>query len=110
LHQSREKDVLLSVDKIDWIEAADYYSCLHVGSRRYMLRQSIADLNNRLDPRQFVRVHRSSIVNLDNIREIYRDGHAEGTIVLADGHKLRMSRAGRHKLNEIGNLSGKLRE
>jgi two-component system LytT family response regulator len=100
-----EKEILLSVEKIDWIEAADYYSCLHANNRRYMLRESIADLSNKLDPKQFVRIHRSSIVNLDQIREIYRDGQTEGTVVLTDGQKLRMSRAGRQKLNEIGRIS-----
>jgi two-component system, LytTR family, response regulator len=101
-----EKEILLSVEKIDWIEAADYYSCLHVNGRRYMLRETIGDLSNKLDPRQFVRIHRSSIVNLDQIREIYRDGQTEGTVVLTDGQKLRMSRAGRQKLTELGKTSG----
>jgi two-component system LytT family response regulator len=99
-----EKEILLSVEKIDWIEAADYYSCLHVSSRRYMLRESIADLSNKLNPRQFVRIHRSSIVNLDQIHEIYRDGQTEGTVVLAGGQRLRMSRAGRQKLTELGKV------
>jgi two-component system LytT family response regulator len=97
-----EKEILLSAEKIDWIEAADYYCCLHVGGRRYMLRESIADMSNRLNPRQFVRIHRSSIVNLDQVREIYRDGQAEGSVALTDGQKLRMSRAGRQKLMELG--------
>jgi two-component system LytT family response regulator len=97
-----EREILVSVEKIDWIEAADYYSCLHVNGRRYMLRESIADLSNKLDPKQFVRIHRSSIVNLDQIREIYRDGQIEGAVVLTDGQKLRMSRAGRQKLIELG--------
>lgn len=97
-----EREILVSVEKIDWIEAADYYSCLHVSGRRYMLRESIADLSDKLDPKQFVRIHRSSIVNLDQIREIYRDGQIEGAVVLTDGQKLRMSRAGRQKLIELG--------
>jgi two-component system LytT family response regulator len=99
-----EKEILLSVERIEWIEAADYYCCLHVSGRRYMLRESIADLTNKLDPRQFVRVHRSSIVNLDQIREIHRDGRTEGTVLLTDGQKLRMSRAGRQKLTEVGKI------
>jgi two-component system, LytTR family, response regulator len=99
-----EKEILLSVEKIHWIEAADYYSCLHVNGRRYMLRETIGDLSNKLDPRQFVRIHRSSIVNLDQIQEIYRDSQTEGTVVLTDGQKLRMSRAGRQKLMELGKV------
>jgi two-component system LytT family response regulator len=97
-----EKEILLPVERIDWVEAAEYYSCLHVNGRGYMLRETIADLDNRLDPKKFVRIHRSSIVNLDRIREIHRDGQSEGTVVLTDGQKLRMSRAGRQKLTEIG--------
>jgi len=101
-----EKEILISVEKIEWIEAADYYTCLHVSGRRYMLRETIGDLSNKLDPRQFVRIHRSSIVNLDQIQGIYRDSQIEGTVVLTDGQKLRMSRAGRQKLTELGKTSG----
>lgn len=97
-----EKEILLATEKIDWIEAADYYCCLHVGSRGYMLRESIGDLSEKLDPRQFVRIHRSSIVNLDRIREIYRDGQSEGSVVLTTGATLKMSRTGRQKLTESG--------
>lgn len=97
-----EKEILLTSEKIDWIEAADYYCCLHVGIRTYMLRESIAELSEKLDPRQFVRIHRSSIVNLDRIREIYRDGQSEGSVVLTTGSTLRMSRSGRQKLMEAG--------
>ena len=97
-----EKEILLPVEKVDWIEAANYYCGLHTNGRTYMLRETITDLSNKLDPRQFVRVHRSSIVNLDRIREIYRDGHGEGSIVLTDGVKLRMSKVGRQKLADLG--------
>jgi two-component system LytT family response regulator len=97
-----EKEILLPVEEIDWVEAAEYYSCLHANGHGYMLRETIADLDNRLDPRRFVRIHRSAIVNLDRIREIYREGPTEGSVVLTDGQKLRMSRAGRQKLIEIG--------
>ncbi len=97
-----EKEILISTDSIDWIEAADYYACLHVNGRRYMLRESIGDLAGKLDPRQFIRIHRSTIVNLDHVREIYRDGHAESSIVLKDGQRLKMSKVGRQKLAALG--------
>jgi two-component system LytT family response regulator len=97
-----EKEILLAPEKIDWIEAADYYCCLHVGSRSYMLRETISDLSERMDPRRFVRIHRSAIVNLDRIGEIYRDGTAQGSVRLADGQTLRMSKAGRERLLELG--------
>ena len=102
LVKNGEKEILLLVEQIDWIEAAQYYCCLHANGRQYMLRETVTQLDSRLDPRQFVRIHRSSIVNLNRIREIYRDGHGEGSIVLTDGVKLRMSKVGRQKLADLG--------
>ncbi len=97
-----EKEILLQTEKIEWIEASTYYCCLHSNGRRYMLRETVTDLSNKLDPRRFVRVHRSSIVNLDHIREIYREGHGDGSLVLSNGQKLKMSKLGRQKLFELG--------
>ena len=88
------KDTLVAVADIEWIEAADYYSCLHVGTKSFMLRETIKQLANDLDPSKFVRVHRSAIVNIDYVREILREGRSEGSIVLTNGQRLRMSKAG----------------
>jgi two-component system, LytTR family, response regulator len=99
------KEILLPVEKIDWIEAAEYYCCLHTNGHRYMVRETVTDLSSKLDPNQFVRIHRSSIVNLNRIREIYREGPLDGSVVLTNGQTLRMSKAGRQKLNEIGRIS-----
>lgn len=88
------KDLFVNVNDIEWIEAADYYSCLHVGNRKYMLRETIKQLANKLDPAKFVRVHRSAIANIEQVREIIREGRAEGWLVLASGQRLRMSKAG----------------
>jgi two-component system, LytTR family, response regulator len=57
-----------------------------------------------MDPRRFVRVHRSVIVNLDSIREIYREGMAQDSIRLADGQVLKMSKAGRKRLLALGKI------
>jgi two-component system, LytTR family, response regulator len=88
------KEALVHVGDVEWIEASDYYSCLHVGGRTYMLRESIKDLSVKLDPAQFVRIHRSVIVRIGQVREIHREGKAEYFVVLAGGHRLRMSKAG----------------
>jgi two-component system LytT family response regulator len=88
------KDSFINVDEIDWIEAADYYACLHVGSKSYMLRETIKQLAETLDPRKFVRVHRSAIVNIAQVREILRGGRSEGWVQLASGRRLKMSKAG----------------
>lgn len=88
------KDVLVSLDEVEWIEAADYYSCLHVGSRNYLLREPIKQLATTLDPGKFVRVHRSVIVNIGQVREIIREGRSEGAVVLNNGQRLKMSKVG----------------
>jgi two-component system LytT family response regulator len=88
------KDSIIHIEHIDWIEAADYYACLHVGSKSYMLRATIKDLAKTLDPRMFVRIHRSVIVNVTRVSEISREGRSEGAVVLSDGRRLRMSNAG----------------
>lgn len=88
------KDVLVAMDEVEWIEAADYYSCLHVGTKSYMLREPIKQLAATLDPARFVRVHRSAIVNINQVREIVREGRNEGAVVLQNGQRLRMSKVG----------------
>jgi len=92
------KDSFVSVDDIEWIEAADYYCCLHVGAKRLMLRETIKQLTDTLDPRKFVRVHRSAIVNIAHVREILREGRNEGWVLLSNGHRLKMSKSGWHSL------------
>jgi two-component system LytT family response regulator len=88
------KDSFVNVDEIEWIEAADYYSCIHVGPRSLMLRETIKQLAETLDPRKFIRVHRSAIVNIDHVREILREGRSEGWVLLSNGRTQKMSKAG----------------
>lgn len=88
------KDIFVTVDEIEWIEADSYYSCLHVGPKRYMLRETIKQLAATLDPNTFIRVHRSAIVNINYVREILREGPNEGWVVLSNGERLKMSKPG----------------
>lgn len=90
--------VFLPVADVDWIEAADYYASLHVGSKTHLLRRSMSDLESDLDPAQFCRIHRSTIVNLSRVRELRFNSEAEYEMVLADGTKLRLSRRYRKDL------------
>jgi len=90
--------IFLPTTEIDWIEAADYYASLHVGKKTHLLRRSMNDLESDLDPAQFCRIHRSTIVNLDRVRELRFDSDAEYELVLADGTKLRLSRRYRKDL------------
>lgn len=92
------KDSFLNVDEIEWIEAADYYSCLHVGAKSFMLRETIKQLAETLNPEKFVRIHRSIIVNVEKVQEIFREGRSEGSVSLTNGQRLKMSRAGWQQL------------
>ena len=60
--------LFLKISEIDWIEAADYYACLHVGPRTHLIRRSMSDLDRDLDQTAFCRIHRSTIVNLNRIQ------------------------------------------
>lgn len=91
-HGSRE--IVVNVSEIEWIDAADYYACLHVGGRSLMLRKSIKELAVTLDPRCFVRVHRSVIVNTKYVREVCREGRNNGSVIMAGGRELHTSEAG----------------
>jgi two-component system LytT family response regulator len=84
--------LFLAVTEIDWIEAADYYASLHVGPKTHLVRRSMNELESDLDPAQFCRIHRSTIVNLDRVRELRFDSDGEYELVLADATKLRLSR------------------
>ncbi len=66
----------VKISEIDWIEAADYYVCLHVGSKSHLLRRSMSELEQELDQSVFCRIHRSSIVNLDRVQglKLNKDG------------------------------------
>ncbi len=88
----------LDVDEIDWIEAAGVYVYLHIGKRSHLYRATIGQLQERLDPKRFVRVHRSAAVNTDRIRELQPRSHGDYTVVLKDGTELTLSRKYRSHL------------
>ena len=88
----------LKASEIDWIEAADYYSCLHVGARTHLLRRSMAELDEELDQSVFCRIHRSTIVKLDRVRGMKLNESGEYDVLLEDGTKLRLSRRYRKEL------------
>jgi two-component system LytT family response regulator len=88
----------LKVDEIDWIEAADNYVYHHVGGKSHLLRETMNGLEKQLDPIKFQRIHRSTIVNLDRIKELQPHVHGDYVVVLHDGAQLKMSRSHRPKL------------
>lgn len=82
----------LKPEEIDWIEAEGDYMKFHVGGKVHLMRETMARLEARLDPRRFIRIHRSTIVNADRVRKLSPSFVGEYTVVLADGTKLKLSR------------------
>jgi two-component system LytT family response regulator len=80
------------ITDIDWIEAADYYTCLHVGAKTHLLRRSMSELERELDAATFCRIHRSSIVNIERVRGMKLNPDGEYEVVLNSGVQLRLSR------------------
>ncbi|HEX4468833.1 MAG TPA: response regulator [Gemmatimonadaceae bacterium] len=90
-------ELLLDADEIDWIEADDYYAAIHARGRRHLMRQSLAVLERRLDPNQFVRAHRGAIVNIERVREMRGDS-GDTILVLRDGTRVPVSRRRREEV------------
>jgi len=86
------------VADIDWIEAADYYACLHVGATTHILRRTLADLESELLPFGFARAHRSTIVNLARVARVALGADGEHEIELRDGTRIKLSRTYRRAL------------
>ena len=91
----------MKAEEIDWLEAEGNYVRLHSGKESYLLRDTISALESQLDPKKFIRVHRSAIVNVDRISELQPWFHGEYRIVLREGVQLTLSRTYREKLHEL---------
>lgn len=98
--KSNGRVYLVKTTDIAWIEAAGVYVTLHAGSKRHLYREQIGRLASQLDPQHFVRIHRSTIVNIDHIEELLPNSHGEYTVVLKDQTHLRLSRTFRSHLQQ----------
>jgi two-component system LytT family response regulator len=98
LIRSSGRIYFLKIDEIDWVEAAGNYVRLHAGRTAHLLRETLGSLETRLDPRSFVRIHRSTMVNVERIRELQPLFHGDYTVVLRDGTQLPLSRTYRQAL------------
>jgi len=98
--RSRGQVLFLSVADIDWIEAAGYYACLHVGNDTHILRRSLSELEQDLGDAKFVRIHRSLVVNLERIRGLELQSGGEYEVVLKSRVRLRLSRRYRKRLQD----------
>lgn len=86
------KITLVDIEAIDWVEASGDYARIHAGKHAYLVSQRMHALERLLEAREFVRVHRSLIVNVKRVRELHREPDGGGTLVLTDGVRLRVAR------------------
>jgi two-component system, LytTR family, response regulator len=93
--------LLLDPGEIGWIEARDYYACIHSGPKRYLVRESLRALERELDPADFLRVHRGAIVRLDQVRELRASPGGEVAVILRDGTQVPVSRRRRERLKSL---------
>lgn len=96
-----QKITFVATADVDWIEADGNYARLHAGKRDYLLRETMKNVEARLDPRRFLRIHRSAIVNLDRIASVEPYFHGEYIVTLHDGHRITASRTHSARLREL---------
>lgn len=86
-------------DEIEWIDAAGDYMCVHAGGETYILRKTMKELENELDPELLQRIHRSTIVNVNCVKEMRSHINGEYFLTLDSGHTIKLSRTYKDKLN-----------
>ncbi len=91
--------IFVNADEVDLIEAEGVYVRLHVGKKVHLLRESLSNVEQRLDPKKFIRIHRSTIVNSDRVREIVPHFNGGHRVILDDGRQLKMSRGYRDRVS-----------
>jgi two-component system LytT family response regulator len=99
--KSRGRILFLPVSEIRWIGAEENYVRICTGAESHLLRETMAHLEKRLDPRVFLRVHRSSIVNLQYVKEVRSESDGEANVVLLSGEKVSMSRGYRSRIQSL---------
>jgi two-component system LytT family response regulator len=99
--KSAGRVLFLKAGEIDWIEAAGNYVNLHVGKESYLLRGRMSELEKRFDPEQFFRIHRSTMVNLDRVKELQPLFKGESVVILKDGRQLSASRSCSQRLQAL---------
>jgi two-component system, LytTR family, response regulator len=88
-------------EEVDWLEAVGYYTKIHAGHKSYLLRGNLGSIEARLDPKDFARIHRSTVINLNRVRRLKDWFHGGCLVVLLDGRELKVSRRHRQRLETL---------
>ena len=99
--RDRGRVVLVDAEKLDWIEADGDHVRLHTRDGQYLVRETLASMQERLPASMFVRIHRSTIVNASRVREVIPHVNREAVVVLNDGTRLKLSRGYRENVKEL---------
>lgn len=99
--KSRGRILFLPVEDIRWIGAEENYVRISTGNESHLLRETMARIETTLDPEVFLRVHRSSIVNMHYVKEVKSDTEGESVVVLTSGEKIAMSRGYRTRIQKL---------
>jgi two-component system LytT family response regulator len=90
--------IVIATREVDWIEGADYYAKLHVGGKTHLLRETLTSLERRLDPGRFMRINRSTIINLTRVQSVETHQRGEGIVVLGSKERLKVTAQRREEL------------
>jgi two-component system, LytTR family, response regulator len=99
--RSRGRILFLPVSEIRWIAAEENYVRISTHEESHLLRETMARLEERLDPQLFLRVHRSAIVNLQHVKEVRSESDGENAVVLVNGQRVPMSRSYRSRVHRL---------
>ena len=99
--KAKDQISIVSVDLIDWIESAGDYVYVHAQAQKHLVRETLVSLEDRMDPRKFVRIHRSVIVNIEQITMLRPNEHGDYDVILKSGVKLKLSRTYRPHFEQM---------
>lgn len=99
--KTNERVFVIKTGEVDWIEAEGNYVRIHFGKQSSLIRETLGSLAAQLDPKIFVRIHRSQIVNIDRIQELQPWSHRDYRIILRNGTQLTLSRSYRDQLYQL---------
>ena len=93
--------VFLDPDEVDWIEASGVYVTIHAGGTTHLVRETLRHVEERMDPHQFVRIHRSTILNLRRVEKVVPHANGGAVVVMRNGKRLKMSRSYRERIHAL---------
>jgi two-component system LytT family response regulator len=99
--KSRGRTIFLTVDDIDYIEAEGNYLSLQVGKEAHLIRSAMHQFEEKLDPEKFARIHRSTIINLDRVKEMHPMFNGDQLVIMKNGKELTLSRNYRDRLKDL---------